>query len=71
MHIQSRCVRETRQKFGKDKLSQVSCLSSYKEVAWLYFQEEEYNFLPLCKFVRGMNVSRDYLLKLEAPKLGH
>lgn len=40
-----------RQKFGKGKLSQVSHLSlSYGEVAWLYLQEEELNFLPLCKF---------------------
>ena len=71
MHIQSRGIRETRQKFGKDK-SQVSCLSlSYKEAAWLYFQEEECNFLPLYKFIRGMNVSRDHPFKLEAPKLGH
>lgn len=72
MHVQSRYIRETyRQKFGKGKLSQVSHLSlSYGEVAWLYLQEEELNFLPLCKFIGEMNVSRDHPIMLEAPELG-
>lgn len=60
-----------RQKFGKGKLSQVSHLSlSYGEVAWLYLQEEELNFLPLCKFIGEMNVSRDHPIMLEVPELG-